>query len=68
MTTYKIEGMTCNGCASAVGKAIQRVVPGAKVAVDHKAGTAKLEGAPDDAAIARAIEDAGFAFKGRTAD
>ena len=68
MTTYKIEGMTCNGCASAVSKAIQRAVPGAKVAVDHKAGTAKLDGVLDYAAIARAVDDAGFAFKGRAAD
>lgn len=68
MTTYRIEGMTCNGCASAVTKAIKRAAPESTVVVDHKAGTAKIDKVPDEAVIAQAVRDAGFGFAGRSPD
>lgn len=67
MTTYDIKGMTCNGCATAVSKAIKRAAPDALVTVDHKAGTAKVDKGPEDAAIAQAVVEAGFEFAGRSA-
>lgn len=65
MTTYLIKGMTCNGCATAVTKAIKRAAPDAQVSVDFKAGTAKVEKDPEEAAIARAVGEAGFEFAGQ---
>lgn len=63
--TYKVDGMTCGGCAASVQKAITAAVPGAVVAVDLPAGTVTVEAAAlDDAVINRAVEDAGFDYAG----
>jgi copper chaperone len=65
---YKVTGMTCDGCVRSVTRAIQRAVPGAVVAVELAAGRVKIETArqdglsrqADDAAVRKAIVDAGY--------
>jgi len=62
-TTYKVEGMTCGGCASAVKKAITAEQADAVVEINVEAGTVTVEPG-DDALVARAVEAAGFDFQG----
>jgi copper chaperone len=64
MTTYKISGMSCGGCASSVTKAIKSVAPEANVSVDPATGLAVVEGTSDPAKIKSAIEAAGFGYDG----
>ena len=64
-SSYRVTGMTCQGCVNAVTRAIQRRVPGAKVAVDLPRGIVAVEAAAAaDEAIKAAVTDAGFAFAG----
>jgi len=61
--TYKVIGMTCGGCAKSVTNAILDAAPGAEVSVNLDEKTVKVTGA-DEAAVKRAVEDAGFEFSG----
>lgn len=61
---YRVSGMTCGGCASAVTSAIKAAAPAAKVNVDLKTGKVSVDGAAADA-VKRAVEDAGFGFGGK---
>jgi len=61
--TYKVIGMTCGGCAKSVANAIVDAAPGAEVAVNLDEKTVNVNGA-DEAAVKRAVEDAGFEFSG----
>lgn len=63
MTTYRVEGMTCQGCVASVTRALERI--GAKAVVSLEAHTATVEGQPDEAKVKAAIEGAGFDFGGR---
>ena len=65
--TYRVSGMTCEGCARAVTNAIKAAAPAADVNVDLEGKTVTVEGFDDAAAIARAVDDAGFAFGGPAA-
>ena len=66
MTAYRIDGMTCDGCARAVTRALQSVAQGRDVVVDRARGHVEIAGAAlDDAVVRAAIEDAGFVFAGR---
>lgn len=64
MTTYRIDGMTCGGCARSVTKAAQSVAPDARLLVDHEKGTLIAEGPHDPSRLKQAIEDAGFDWGG----
>lgn len=61
--TYKVEGMSCKGCAASVEKAIKAAAPGAVVTIDLASGKVSVEGASEQQ-IAKAVDDAGFDFKG----
>ncbi len=61
-TSYKVDGMTCDGCVRAVTKALQGA-NATDVAVDLAAGTATAVGL-DEQAFKQIIEDAGFDFGG----
>ena len=61
--TYKVIGMTCGGCAKSVANAIVDAAPGAEVAVNLDEKTVSVNGA-GEAAVKRAVEDAGFEFSG----
>jgi copper chaperone len=62
--TYRVEGLTCDGCVRAVTRAITRAAPGATVDVDLAAGRVKVDGAAPPERVAEAVAAAGFAFKG----
>lgn len=65
--TYRVTGMTCGGCAKSVESAIKAALPGASVSVDLEKAAVTVEGADDDQAVARAVDDAGFTFEGAAA-
>jgi|TARA_B100001964_G_C14123407_1_gene549386 copper chaperone len=60
--TYKVSGMTCEGCAKALINAIKGVAPDAIVKVDLESDHISIEGLDDTSAIAAAVDDAGFEF------
>ncbi|HYE00427.1 MAG TPA: heavy metal-associated domain-containing protein [Alphaproteobacteria bacterium] len=64
-TMYRVGGMTCDGCANAVARAVMSRVPAARVLVDLKAATVAVEGDASEAQVRDAIEDAGYDFGGR---
>ena len=58
--TYKIQGMTCGGCAKHVEKAL-RSVPGVTgVVVDVAQGTAAVDGTASFEAMAASVAVAGY--------
>ena len=59
--TYNVSGMTCGHCKSAViGEVLQ--VPGVRaVDVDLDSGVLTVRGEADDAAIRKAVDEAGYA-------
>jgi copper chaperone len=59
MTDFKVDGMTCGGCAAAVERAIQAAAPAAKVKVDLLSGRVSVDNA-DDALVVQAVTGAGF--------
>jgi len=62
--TYRVTGMTCSGCARAVENAIKAAVPGAGVRVDVASGRVTVDGAADDIAVRKAVDEAGFTYAG----
>ncbi len=64
---YKVLGMTCDGCASSVTKAIQAASPEAAVDVDLEANEVNVEGPGgiiDHATVKQVVEGAGFEYFG----
>lgn len=61
--TYRVEGMTCDGCARALLGAIRKVEPSAFVQVDLPSGTITVAGIGIDA-VQTAVDRAGFEFGG----
>ena len=62
--TYKVNGMTCGGCAKSVTNAIMSAVPGAQVDVKLDDKTVTVVGA-DETTVKQAVDEAGFEFAGR---
>ncbi len=66
--TYRVDGMTCGGCAASVERAIKAAVPGASVSVDLGKKAVTVDGATDEATddgrIRQAVEAAGFTYEG----
>lgn len=59
---YRVQGMTCGGCAKHVEKAL-RAVPGVTgVVMDVTQGTAAVEGMASFEAMAASVESAGYAM------
>ncbi len=65
--TYRVHGMTCQGCARSVTNAVKRVVADAAVTVDLAAKTVAVDGAISADAVKQAVEGAGFEFLGAVA-
>lgn len=64
--TYAVEGMTCGHCAASVTREVSTVAGVTDVSVDVTAGTVTVAAdAVDDAAVAAAVKEAGYAFAGR---
>ena len=57
--TLTIEGMMCQHCAAHVNTALN-ALPGVTATVDLDAKTATVTGSADDAALKKAVEDAGY--------
>ena len=55
-----ISGMTCGGCAGAVGRALSAVPGVAEVRVDLAGGRATVTGTARAEDLIRAVQDAGF--------
>jgi copper chaperone len=62
--TYRVEGMSCGGCVSAVERAIKASAPQAVVLVELEGGLVSVDGVDDDELIRNAVEEAGFTFAG----
>jgi copper chaperone len=62
--TYKVDGMTCQGCVNSVTRAIQRLAPSAQVAVELTGGRVSVSRDTSEAVIREAVEGAGFDFRG----
>lgn len=65
--TLHVAGMTCQGCVRSVTAAAERVAPGTVANVDLGRGEVRLRApvsAETHAALARAIEAAGFEVAG----
>jgi copper chaperone len=61
MLTFKVEDMTCGGCAASIKRALARADAAAAVDVDVPAKLVKVNPAAADAAgIEAAIREAGF--------
>lgn len=58
---FAVEGMTCGHCIHAITQTIRQLAPNARVAVDLAAKTVRVDGGPDPAFAAAAIEAAGYA-------
>jgi copper chaperone len=60
MMTFKVEGMTCGGCARAVTNAVKGVDPEAEVAADVPGRTVTVASRADQARIVAALAEAGY--------
>lgn len=59
--TLGVDGMACEGCAQSVTRAITRIDPGAKAAVDLPGKAVRIRAATKDrAAFEQAIVAAGY--------
>jgi copper chaperone len=63
MVTLQVTGMTCDGCAKAVERIIKAQDPRASVKVDLGSGRVEADTAATPAALATAIEAAGYGAK-----
>lgn len=59
--TFTVTGMTCGHCKAAVATEVLQVPGVQAVDVDLDAGTLVVRGDADDAAIRRAVDEAGYA-------
>lgn len=64
---YKVDGMTCGGCARSVSNAITKAAPDAAVTVDLATGTVLVDGGVSADVVRQAVESAGFDFGGAAA-
>ncbi|MET8506545.1 heavy-metal-associated domain-containing protein [Streptomyces sp. NPDC015232] len=66
-TVYAVSGMTCGHCKTAITNSVSALDGVISVDVDVAGGkvTVTTGGAPDDAAIAAAVDDAGYELTGR---
>ncbi len=63
-TTFRVNGMTCGGCAKHVEKALKQVPGVAAVVIDVAKGTATVEGALNLEAMAASVTAAGYEWLG----
>ena len=65
--TYRVEGMTCEGCARAVTAAVRKQVPNAFVEVDVTMGMVRVGANARENEVRQAVERAGFTWGGLAA-
>ena len=64
-SSYRVTGMTCEGCVRAVTNAIKGIAPTADVKVDLKSNLVTVSDSVAASLVAQAIEGAGFGFAGK---
>ncbi|MGW4234375.1 cation transporter [Streptomyces sp. NPDC004980] len=66
-TVYRVSGMTCAHCRTAVTQSVGALDAVVSVDVDVAGGlvTVTTAGTPDDAAVAAAVDDAGYELTAR---
>ncbi|MFC7883805.1 heavy-metal-associated domain-containing protein [Streptomyces sp. NPDC057376] len=66
-TVYAVSGMTCGHCEATLGKEIGALDGVRAVEVDREAGRVSVttEGEPDDALLAKVVDEAGYELTGR---
>jgi copper chaperone len=57
---FKIEGMSCGGCVTAVEKIVRRVDPQAQIKVDLAAARAEVATQASHEAVSEALTKAGY--------
>jgi copper chaperone len=62
--SYRVSGMSCEGCARAVTRAITRRAPLAVVSVDVSEGRVTVAGDVASATIIDAVSEAGYSVEG----
>jgi copper chaperone len=62
--TYTVTGMTCSHCVNSVGSEIKRIpgITDVRVDLSNGAVTVTSEQPVDDAAVAAAVDEAGYAL------
>ncbi len=60
---YKVDGMTCGGCAAGVTRALLALNGQAKVNADFKQGTVTVDGLTAEQ-VRQGVDNAGFDFIG----
>lgn len=60
MIHYTIQNMSCGNCVRHITRAVQAVAPDAKVEADLAEHRVRIETDADEAAIRRALADAGY--------
>ena len=56
----RVDGMTCDGCAAAVTRTVNRIDPGAEVEVDRESGRVAIRTDAQALVIADALTKAGY--------
>ncbi|KQM14320.1 hypothetical protein ASF83_16255 [Plantibacter sp. Leaf171] len=66
-TTYRVDGMTCAHCVSAVTTELSALSGVDEVVVDLETGTVTVAGtsSSDEAAIGAGVQEAGYTLVGR---
>ncbi|MFD5947448.1 heavy-metal-associated domain-containing protein [Streptomyces collinus] len=66
-TTYAVSGMSCGHCKATLTRVIGELdgVSGVEVDLDSGHVTVTGSAAPDDAAVAEAVDEAGYELTGR---
>ncbi|GHC81638.1 heavy-metal-associated domain-containing protein [Streptomyces collinus] len=66
-TTYAVSGMSCGHCKATLTRAIGELDGVSGVEVDLDSGHVTVTGSaePDDAAVAEAVDEAGYELTGR---
>jgi copper chaperone CopZ len=65
MTTYNIQGMTCNHCVANVEKHLNQLENSTQVIVDLNSGKVQVEGEVSEKDIKRTIEQIGYRYEGK---
>jgi copper chaperone len=63
MIEFKVAGMSCQHCVKAVTAALRELDPAAQVEIDLSAGRVKVDSSLDPAALATAIDEAGYTIE-----
>lgn len=67
LKSYRVDGMSCEGCARSVTAAIRKLAPGAAVEVDVGGGVVRVGGETGEELVHQAVERAGFTWRGEAA-